>query len=214
MDLTSQGFDHVVFFDEEYLLSLDVYKVVVQGLNAIMEFENTTSVKALGVGLAARSPQHAYMKDTSAFNLAPFTSGPITMSREIYALIRDHAEDYCHIDEYNWDWSLVHVAGLGHVPHTMIFPGVPRAKLIKERPDGLADTFEARDICVRNVPPVRHDKGFGGWGHPRRPEALHGSMAEQSRNSDGSQGIAFSSILVLCAHHLKGLLLGESYVLV
>ena len=113
--------------------------------------------------------QIEFMTEPDAFNAAPFTSGPISMSRSVFAQLQKHASEYCRTDEYNWDWSIVHSAGKGHVPHTMLYPGKERVHAIDDLHD-FESGFKGTTVCIADVAPIKHEKGFGGWGHPRDQE--------------------------------------------
>jgi hypothetical protein len=118
-----------------------------------------------------------------------FRSGPMTMSRVVYDKFREHAKEFCHVDDYNWDWSIVNLQGLGLLPHTMLFPSRTQVRHIGttegmhiDKEDGGAPDYvperrkkELEKLDTRfkgtkfygDVKVDREErKGYGGWGHP------------------------------------------------
>jgi alpha-1,6-mannosyl-glycoprotein beta-1,2-N-acetylglucosaminyltransferase len=119
-----------------------------------------------------------------------FRSGPMTMSRAVFDRFRQHAKQFCHFDDYNWDWSIVHLQGKGLLPHTMLFPSRSQVRHIgtsegmhTEKKDGdVSDYFSDRrkenseklDQHFKGtrfygsvkVDREKRGKAYGGWGHP------------------------------------------------
>ena len=81
-----------------------IFQAVVNGLNAIDEFNGSMNADFLGVGLtSARKSSLGAHRD--AWYLQAFATGPMTLDRSSFAKIREHADAYCGIDgfdEYNW----------------------------------------------------------------------------------------------------------------
>jgi alpha-1,6-mannosyl-glycoprotein beta-1,2-N-acetylglucosaminyltransferase len=121
-----------------------------------------------------------------------FRSGPMTMSRVVFEKVRQHAKEFCHFDDYNWDWSVVHLQGLGLLPHTMLFPSRSQVRHIgttegmhieKDEEDGgdrdyvperRKKDLETLDTHFKGTKFYGHvhinreeRKGYGGWGHPK-----------------------------------------------
>jgi hypothetical protein len=182
-NLRDQTVDNFLFMEEDYVVAPTVYSTVIKGLNAIDQFESETNGGFFGVGLEGK-------KVVDYFYVAPFTSGPMTMSRQVFAKLQTTAEDYCTVDDYNWDWSLVQTAYAGHLPHTMLVSGRPQVRhigatggmhssqlTVKERRQALRsgefDTaFEAREVySCGPINPLKPKRQFGGWGHPA--DVLH-----------------------------------------
>lgn len=186
MDFGDGVVDNFLFMEEDYVVAPTVYSTIIGGLNAMDQFSNLTSSGFLGVGLVAGKMQKVSRFRTSSFNAAAFTTGPMTLSRDVFLKLQASPSDYCLVDEYNWDWSIVHTAYLGHLPHTMIFPGKQQAMHIgveggmhnellsaQDRRKALAkDPFDLKfagtDFCdLGAIPMIQHSKGFGGWGHAK-----------------------------------------------
>ena len=179
----SMHFDETVhnflFIEEDYVLAPTAYSTIVNGLNAIDQFEKEDDF--VGVGLdctEAGSSAEPFWIDDDAFFADIFRSGPMTMNRAVYRELRDHADDYCNFDDYNWDWSLVHTyvrkclalclllptntcpavwyynvnsAENGHIPNTILLPSRSQAKHI-----GLKDGMHAdrlRHVALRALLP-------------------------------------------------------------
>lgn len=48
----------------------------------------------------------------------------MAIRREIFAKIKTYGKDYCTWDDYNWDWSLVHLMAKEELPFKVLSPGV------------------------------------------------------------------------------------------
>mmetsp|Transcript_22282 Transcript_22282/g.61901 ORF Transcript_22282/g.61901 Transcript_22282/m.61901 type:complete len:109 (+) Transcript_22282:650-976(+) len=44
------------------------------------------------------------------------------MNRNVYKMFHNATEKYCTFDEYNWDWSFVHLMLARLLPHTTLQP--------------------------------------------------------------------------------------------
>jgi Glycosyl hydrolases family 38 N-terminal domain/N-acetylglucosaminyltransferase II (MGAT2)/Alpha mannosidase middle domain/Glycosyl hydrolases family 38 C-terminal domain len=125
--------DTFLFLEEDYIVAPTIYEALVSGLNIMEAYEDKTLGGFLGIGLdptrggskyePINVPQTAWIVDA-------FHSGPMTLSRTSYEQLREHASEYCRFDDYNWDWSLVHVQTLQHMPHTLLMPAKTLAKHI------------------------------------------------------------------------------------
>jgi len=192
-DLSSSMVDTFLFMEEDYVVAPTVYGAIIEGLNVIELNDHKTSngIGFLGVGLdptegnAVHEP--TYM-DSDTWFVSAFRTGPMTMNRRAFAQLQRHAQDYCRFDEYNWDWTMVHLAGQRYIPHTLLMPSRTLAKHIGVTqgmhnnlnavggegdfgPDfeKLETKFHGKNGLYQyqaNIGPLRHDKGYGGWGHP------------------------------------------------
>ena len=127
MDFGDGIADNFLFMEEDYVVAPTVYSSIIGGLNAMEQFPNEVEGGFLGVGLVPKAPQHPTVFDPSAYNIAPFSTGPMTMSRDSLRKLKESALDYCLIDDYNWDWSLVNTISSGKLPSALLFPGKPQA---------------------------------------------------------------------------------------
>lgn len=185
MHFGNQVIENFMFLEEDYLVAPTVYSTILQGLNAIKQFEHKTDERFFGVGLDVGVRQRAF----DYFSLEPFTTGPMTMSRSVFTQLQEHAADYCRIDDYNWDWSMVQAASMGRIPHTLLVPGRPQVRHIgaiggmhsahftnKQRREALrTDPFTTRFAGKKvyycgHSEALKHEKLFGGWAHPRDQE--------------------------------------------
>jgi alpha-1,6-mannosyl-glycoprotein beta-1,2-N-acetylglucosaminyltransferase len=105
------------------------------------------------------------------------------MSRVVYKKVRQHAKKFCEFDDYNWDWSIVHLQGLGLLPHTMLFPSRRQVLHIGtsegmhfKKPNQRKKDLENEKLDTRfkgtkfhgsvHINRRKHN-GHGGWGHPK-----------------------------------------------
>jgi N-acetylglucosaminyltransferase II (MGAT2) len=180
--------DNFLFSEEDYVVAPTIYKAIVNGLNAIEEVEHESNLEYFGLELTVTFGNNRPVLerlDTDAWRSSAFLSGPMTLSRRVFSKIQKHAATYCGMDgfdEYNWDWTLVHMQSLGYIPHTVLLPGAkhPLVEHIGIQ-DGLHThkaynfssvetlnvVFHGTRVYVEDVnPPERKEQGFGGWGHP------------------------------------------------
>ena len=185
----SELVDTFMFLEEDYVVGPTIYSALIEGLKLTQQYESKSDGGFLGVGL---DPTHGGSKfepstKSDEWFVEAFHSGPMTLNRNVYQKLRDHASEYCRFDDYNWDWSLVHVQSLGHLPHTLLLPGRSLAKHI-----GVAEGMHTKDtkkstlhktfgygprgesITTRfvgtrlrfnqaKVTPLREHPGYGGW---------------------------------------------------
>jgi Glycosyl hydrolases family 38 N-terminal domain/N-acetylglucosaminyltransferase II (MGAT2)/Alpha mannosidase middle domain/Glycosyl hydrolases family 38 C-terminal domain len=203
--------DNFLFSEEDYVVAPTIYVAILNGLNAIEEFENGSSIEYFGLELTETVGNRRPVirrSDTDAWRSSAFLSGPMTLSRRIFRKIQQHAATYCGVDgfdEYNWDWTIVHMQSVGSIPHTVLIPGAkhPLVEHIGIK-DGLHThrvynvstvralnvSFHGTRVYVEDVkPPPNVNQGFGGWGHPADKNhcmSLFGSPASISSNNEGS----------------------------
>lgn len=180
-----QGF---LFLEEDYIVAPTVYETMDRGFAYIDSSGRRDEF--FGVIL---DPSDAYAYDfpkTADWIQRGFVTGPVAIRRDVFAEIKRHARDFCEWDDYNWDWSFVHLMSLNMIPFKVLSPGTLQAAHIgleggmhdsltvdKKRlrfmnelvKDGKLERFFAEVKTPKNqrmhTPEVK-DVGFGGWGHP------------------------------------------------
>ena len=100
----SKKVDHFLFLEEDYIVAPTIFQAVVNGLNAMHQFNGDLNADFLGVGLtsARKNPLGAHR---DSWFLQTFTTGPMTLDRSTFAKIQEHADAFCGLDgfdEYNW----------------------------------------------------------------------------------------------------------------
>jgi hypothetical protein len=169
-----------------------IYEAIVNGLNAIDELAAQTKGGFFGIALdptegnAKKEPAKGRF-DPDTWLVDPFVSGPMTLTRSTFLKIKEHANAYCGVeygfDEYNWDWTFVHMQNKHMIPHTILKPSRILAKHIgleggmhahkkpREMPEfSVMDGHFFRGnkisgVLAKNPKVVR--KPYGGWGHKR-----------------------------------------------
>jgi N-acetylglucosaminyltransferase II (MGAT2) len=124
--------DTFLFMEEDYLVAPTVYQAIVAGSNILDSVGSEAQGGFLGLGLdptnADKKTEPFWLEDT--WHAEVFATGPMTLNRSVFAQLKAHADAYCTVDEYNWDWSLVHLGGMGYMPHTVLVPARVLAKHI------------------------------------------------------------------------------------
>jgi len=195
LDFAEVRVDTFVFLEEDYVVAPTVYSAIVSGLNAMEQIEKETKGGFFGIGMdptEADAKVEPFWYDGDSWYADIFHSGPMSMNREVFAKLQAHAEDYCKFDDYNWDWSLVHVQGQEYLPHTLLMPSrslarhigikegmhVDQASKVGANFGGLFPEFSTHreELDTHFVgtkfggnPVVEletHNAGYGGWGHP------------------------------------------------
>jgi hypothetical protein len=186
---------HFFFTEEDYIVGPNVYESIVRGVGFLDQVElpkddvaiNTTAFGLLldpTNGNSRPVPSHL----EPGFYLTPFVTGPMVLSKTVIGEIISAAKSYCEFDDYNWDWSLVHL-------QTTI-RGFPRICLVPSRPlvkhigisGGMheVDSKKLSQMMTTSLEPGIHlnkllsstlplpgklpRKGYGGWGHPADQE--------------------------------------------
>ncbi|CAB9502125.1 Alpha-mannosidase 2 [Seminavis robusta] len=187
LDLGPVRAESFLFMEEDYVVAPTIYSAIQSGLN-LME---TSSPKPVGgyFGLVLDTSDgftKPYNPNSDQFwGARRFITGPMVLPRVMFERIRDNAREYCTFDDYNWDWSLVHMQGAGILPHTVLVPSRPQVlhigfeggmheKDIKpavraafKRSGGIAPPFKSEKVYGPvNVKTKVHKRGYGGWGHP------------------------------------------------
>jgi alpha-1,6-mannosyl-glycoprotein beta-1,2-N-acetylglucosaminyltransferase len=189
MEFDDDTIDHFLFLEEDYVVAPTTYGALIAGLNVAAEFDRNVTGGLFGVGLDPteaghfREPLHVA---GDAWFAKGFRSGPMTMSRSVFRRLRLHAAHFCRFDDYNWDWSLVHLQNMDLLPRALLLPSRSLAKHIGIR--GLhqhesavsmhealpeyarrQETLETRFAGTKFHPVAykkeTRDRGFGGWGH-------------------------------------------------
>lgn len=186
-DLTFDGaqVDHFFFMEEDYIVAPNIYESIVRGLGFLEQTRAPDGQDMFGLLLdptnGNSSPVINYPK--SGFIRATFVTGPMVMSKTIIGEIIKKAKEYCEFDDYNWDWSIVHLQGLKELPNMCLVPTQPQVKHIgvdggmhkmddkkqmRMKSVQFGNDFHATMLLDRKgaLPKYKDRKGYGGWGHP------------------------------------------------
>eukprot|EP00934_Nitzschia_sp_Nitz4_P006045 Nitzschia sp. Nitz4//scaffold24_size164493//109468//113379//NITZ4_002339-RA/size164493-snap-gene-0.16-mRNA-1//-1//CDS//3329544147//6035//frame0 len=180
--------DGFLFLEEDYVVAPNVYETIQTALTYIDL--PTTKTSYFGVTLDLTEGFAFEVKQLSQWGEKRFVTGPMVIRRDMFKKIQENAKEYCTFDEYNWDWSLVHLMGNELLPHLVLVPmtvqaahigvegglhesGITQQKLARMgrllgQSGKLTTAFHA---SVGHLMPLRkgrkvHNEGFGGWGHP------------------------------------------------
>ena len=100
LDLSSFGkVEHFMFMEEDYLVAPTIYSTIVQGLNAMEQYD--TEFLGLGFDLKPggqrRNIRGANVMDM--FHMSSFVTGPMTLSRQIYKRFVAGMQEFCTFDD-------------------------------------------------------------------------------------------------------------------
>ena len=189
----TMGMDGFLFLEEDYIVAPTVYENIQKGFTYIdskgrqEEFFGLALDPTDGYAFAAPAKESGWVE-------RQFVTGPMVIRRDVFAKIKNHAKDFCRFDDYNWDWSLVHLMTKGLIPFKILCPsslqtahiglqgGMHGAAAMEQKriarmnnllnEDGKLEAYH-RDVGVphvQRVAPPNDEEGFGGWGHPADQE--------------------------------------------
>jgi hypothetical protein len=189
MDLAAlKNVEAFAFFEEDYVVSPTIYETVVSGLRLHDELsgEKGEAQQYFGIVLEGREPER---KNASpGWQVKEFRSGPVVLTRKMFRALSEKAtaKVYCTFDEYNWDWSIVHLMKEGLLPSRVLYPSIPqvmhigidggihggklaRWQLFATLNSNFPVSFHGTKLVgdtqeANNTSPPREP--FGGWGHP------------------------------------------------
>lgn len=181
--------DGFFFTEEDYLVAPTIYETIQTGFQYIDQPVKGRRDRYFGLTF---DPTEGYSFNPPAgaadgWIEKKFVTGPVSFRRDMYERIRNNAKDYCTWDDYNWDWSIVHLMAVDieALPFRILVPGTQqvahigvdgglheknnkkKAWLMEKRKDLFAfhgkvgtpwDKFQDQRTSQK--------KGFGGWGHP------------------------------------------------
>jgi len=197
-----QAVDGFLFMEEDYIVSPTIYQTIQKGFKYIdtkdlrNDFFGVTFDPSLGYTYPV--PEADWIQST-------FVSGPMAIRRDIFAKIKAHAQDYCTWDDYNWDWTIVHLMAMGYLPYKILEPGTlevahiglsggmhhdgnnvdgsKRAMMNQYVTNARLKPYNAQ-VGVPHVmklqSPSVQQKGYGGWGHPADHEHCQKIFADQA----------------------------------
>jgi N-acetylglucosaminyltransferase II (MGAT2)/Glycosyl hydrolases family 38 N-terminal domain/Alpha mannosidase middle domain/Glycosyl hydrolases family 38 C-terminal domain len=182
-----RSIDTFLFLEEDYVVAPTIYQAMINGLNGMLQFNNETKGAFLGLNLdpsagGIREILKEIDGSSEEWFAEPFMTGPMTLHRSTFERLQQGAAYYCGLDgfdEYNWDWSFVHIQNKYIIPHTMLSPAKLLARHIGATggmhdhrnvvPPPLAENFVGTKVHgsvwvesrPRSLP-----RGNGGWKHP------------------------------------------------
>lgn len=188
MEWDQKRFDTVAFFEEDYVLAPTIYESVVSGLKLYEELthkgKDETMKPFFGIVLEGRIFKDS-TKMENGWDAREFGSGPVVLKRDMYELLRANANAFCTVDDYNWDWSIVHMMNEGLLPSHVLYPTTPQvmhigidgglhggkfarwqlfSTLNSKFPAEFHGTKFVGDVDTKQEESVKREP-FGGWGH-------------------------------------------------
>ena len=183
--------DHFFFLEEDYVVAPNVYETIVTGLGMFDKVqlppsENSVNNSLFGLLLDPTNGHSKMAPDfkKDGFFLTEFVTGPMVLSKSSLDRIIQNANKYCEFDDYNWDWSIVHLmSDIDDFPRICLVPTRPQvkhigaeggmhkvdpAKLQRLQAMSLKPKFHPQELFpIESLRPrEKNRKGFGGWGHP------------------------------------------------
>jgi hypothetical protein len=183
MEFPGQNVSAFAFFEEDYVVSPTIYETIVSGLNLYDDLSNEDDY--FGIVLEGRVFKDA--KFTEGWDVKSFSSGPLVLTRDMWTRFVQNAKEYCTYDDYNWDWSIVHLMSEGLLPYRVLFPTSPQVLHIGIDGgihSGKLPSWELFRMVQTSIPGPFHETKFvgttkefnddqtaaqepyGGWGHP------------------------------------------------
>lgn len=120
-----RSFDSFVFLEEDYIVSGSVYSAIISGMNVREKLEEESGMNFFAV---AMDPSRGDTVDepiwysNQSWYSTTFSSGPMVLSRNDFGVLAEHKIEYCTFDDYNWDWSIVHLQRIHKIPYLVLMP--------------------------------------------------------------------------------------------
>jgi hypothetical protein len=182
----AQTSDRFFFLEEDYVVAPNVYETIVTGVDLFGQVKlpvgQSSDDYVFGLLLDPANGSARSLLGRDGFYETLFLTGPMVISKSTIGKVIKYAKEYCEFDDYNWDWSIVHLMSkFSDFPHVCLVPTQPQVKHIGV--DGgmhSINPLKREKIIVETLPTVFHPKeflsiplkyradrkGFGGWGHP------------------------------------------------
>lgn len=181
LDIKAEAF---LFMEEDYTVGNNIYKNILTALDIITNGIDKDHLFGITLDPTdGQSRPDLGMRQDGWF-VRPFVSGPMVLTRNTWAKIQTNAKDFCVVDDYNWDWSLVHLMQKRLLPSMVITStrmlvkhiglegmhgkSISKIKQKKMKEYQLPQNFTGTSYypMVGN-PVVRKVTPNGGWGHPK-----------------------------------------------
>ena len=156
--------DALLFLEEDYTVAPTLFSNMLAGL------QRCSPADCFGVVFEPKRQTLGWVSQT-------FRTGPMVIRRDMWNKIWAAKKQFCMFDDYNWDWSVVHLMSLGLLPYKVISTGKPQVShdagssgmhhnqgAVKLSPFVPNDT--TKSVLAR---PSKH-RGYGGWAHPEDHE--------------------------------------------
>ena len=87
---------------------------------------------------------------------------PLILLLVVLILLSYHAQ-------YNWELSIVHLLSKSGMPHRVFIPSDRQARRVKDAKGSYSfkGPFVGESYCINQSSAAAHDKGYGGWSHPK-----------------------------------------------
>ena len=176
--------DAFLFLEEDYSVAKNIYENILTASDLLLNGVDKDDL--FGITLDPTDGNAAPDKSSfvDGWFVRGFVSGPMVLTRNIWNKIQTNAKEFCQYDDYNWDWSLVHMMNVNLIPGFVItstkilvkhigYDGmhggsINVAKRKRMEESTLPTEFHGTSYfpLVKGATPLRKPKAFGGWGHP------------------------------------------------
>ena len=176
--------DAFLFLEEDYTVAKNIYENILTASDLLLNGVDKDDL--FGITLDPTDGNAAPDKSSfvDGWFVRGFVSGPMVLTRNIWNKIQTNAKEFCQYDDYNWDWSLVHMMNVNLIPGFVItstkilvkhigYDGmhggsINVAKRKRMEESTLPTEFHGTSYfpLVKGATPLRKPKAFGGWGHP------------------------------------------------
>ena len=199
----------VLFLEEDHYVTEDFVHILSLMQHQRDQHHPDCDILCLGT---YNTELEATMTVYQSFNIADWHSAThnmgMALNRKTWKKIQECATSFCQYDDYNWDWSLLHVSlncmkqklkvMLPHAPrvfhigecgfHKKKWPcnADMTVQKLNRRINGLKNLWFPRNITIKEVigNPLKAPKPNGGWGDKRDHQfCMHMNLSQISRIS-------------------------------
>ncbi|KAL3939557.1 MAG: hypothetical protein SGBAC_005744 [Bacillariaceae sp.] len=178
--------DGFLFMEEDYIVAPSIYETLQTGFGFLDQDSRRDEYFGLTLDITDNFANKIPNK-RNRWTTKRFVSGPMTIGRRMFDRLKLSSNKYCEFDDYNWDWSIVHLMGNGLLPYKTLVPNEPQVlhigidgglhdhhenlELEEAMTNGLQPFHVKLSVDPSEVGrfmdfPKAHDQGYGGWGHP------------------------------------------------
>jgi len=179
MSLRKSSVKYIFFMEEDYIVSPTIYSTITTGLQLMERSDKPENYFGLIMDVTNGSVDQSY-PNLDGWIERRFRTGPMVMQRRSWGKIIESRKEFCTFDDYNWDWSLVHLQSQKLIPDLVLAPSIPQVKHIgvvgmhggatykavqKANIREVFNTFNGKDIVYHDSN-IIYSRPNGGWRHP------------------------------------------------
>jgi len=152
--------DSIFFMEEDYVVSPTIYSTVTQGIHL-----SSNKKDYFGIILDITDGGVHRERGGEDWHEITFRTGPMAIGRKSWQKVVDASDEFCNYDEYNWDWSVVHLMNKRLVPYKVLAPSIAQVRHIGV--DGMHVNSDQDTTAAGRRDKAKLRKAAAHWTIPR-----------------------------------------------